>query len=85
MNISTKKCFTFFILLALALSIRLILFYTHWGDLRHGSADNYGSATIGLFYGEGLTVTMLEQKKIKNVANNYSDNYLLNDNILSIK
>lgn len=76
MHITKKSCYLFFILLILALSIRVCLFYTYWGDLRHGSADNYGSAAIGLFYGEGLTVNRLEQKKIGNVANNYTGNYL---------
>jgi hypothetical protein len=76
MNIIKKSYYLFFILLISSVCIRLFLFYTYWGDLRHGSADNYGSAAIGLFYGEGLTLNKLEQKKISSVTANYTRNFL---------
>ncbi|MCK5508972.1 MAG: hypothetical protein KAI50_10700 [Desulfobacterales bacterium] len=76
MNITKKSFCLFFILLILAVSIRVCLFYTYWGSERHGSAVEYGSAAIGLFYGEGLTIKKSEQKKIGNVATNYTGNYL---------
>lgn len=77
MNITKKSFYLFFILLILAVSIRVCLFYTYWGSERHGSAVEYGSAAIGLFYGEELTINKSEQKKIRNVATNYTGNYLL--------
>ena len=76
MNITKKSFYLFFILLILAVSIRVCLFYTYWGSERHGSAVEYGSAAIGLFYGEELTINKSEQKKIGNVATNYTGNYL---------
>jgi 4-amino-4-deoxy-L-arabinose transferase-like glycosyltransferase len=76
MNITKKSFYLFFILLILAVSIRVCLFYTYWGSERHGSAVEYGSAAIGLFYGEELTINKSEQKKIGNIATNYTGNYL---------
>jgi len=76
MNITKKSFYLFFILLILAVSIRACLFYTYWGSERHGSAVEYGSAAIGLFYSEKLTINKSEQKKIRNVTTNYSGNYL---------
>ena len=66
----------FFILLTLSVVIRAGLFYTHWGDFRHGSSLSYGSTAIGSFFGHGLTYNDLEKAKIKTERNNYSGNYL---------
>jgi hypothetical protein len=76
MNITKKSYHLFVILLILSFSIRVCLFYTYWRNAQHGSAGEYGSAAIGLFYSEGLTINKSEQKKINKVANNFSGNYL---------
>jgi hypothetical protein len=60
----------------ISLSVRVLLFYTIFGNERHGSAFPYASAAIGLFLGEGLTINDTEAYSIESIPNNYSGNYL---------
>jgi len=64
------------VLLLASLLVRLGLFFTTWGDLRHGSALDYGSAAIGLSRGQGLTIHPLERERIERLADNFSGDYL---------
>jgi hypothetical protein len=61
----------------MSMSIRLGLFYSSWGNLRHGSSIDYGSAAIGLSNGDGLTINAAEKARIAKVADNHSGNYLI--------
>ncbi|MEE8572516.1 MAG: hypothetical protein V3T20_04610, partial [Gemmatimonadota bacterium] len=60
----------------LAFAVRLLLFATVLGDLRHGSALVYGSTAIGLVSGEGLTYHTSEMDRILDAPDNRSGNYL---------
>ena len=76
MKTRNNTCYLFLIILLISIGIRAGLFYKYWQSERHGSAVEYGSAAIGLFYGEGLTINKSEQKKISNESTNYTGNYL---------
>ncbi len=60
----------------LAVVVRLLLFATVFGDLRHGSARMYGSAAIGFVSGEGLTLHESEIEAILHAPDNRSGDYL---------
>ena len=65
-----------FLVLFLSLIVRFGLFYTKWGDLRHGTALDYGSTAIGFYNGKGFSTNSVEIKKISLFENNYTGNYL---------
>ena len=60
----------------LAAVVRLLLFASVLGDLRHGSAPVYGSAAIGFASGEGLTYHTSEMERISDAPDNRSGDYL---------
>ena len=60
----------------LAVVVRLLLFATVLGDLRHGSALVYGSAAIGFTSGDGLTYHRSEMEGILGAPDNRSGDYL---------
>jgi len=64
------------VLLLASFSIRIILFYPNWGELRHSYASKYGSTAIGLYKGQGLTYNSSEVDSISHVKNNFSGNFL---------
>lgn len=76
MKTRNNAFYLFLILLLISMGIRAGLFYKYWPSERHGSAVEYGSAAIGLFNGEGLSINKSEQKRIRNVPTNFSGNYL---------
>lgn len=61
----------------LSLLLRLGFFYAKWNNLRHGSAAEYGSVAIGLFYGDGLTLNKSEISEIAAINSNLTGNYLV--------
>jgi hypothetical protein len=76
MKTSDNAWYLFFIFLLISIGFRTGFFYIYWPGERHGSAVEYGSAAIGLFYGEGLTISRAEIKEIGDVPTNYTGNYL---------
>ncbi len=60
----------------LAFAVRLLLFATVLGDLRHGSAPVYGSAAIGLVSGEGLTYHTSEMEDISDAPDNRTGDFM---------
>lgn len=59
-----------------AIVVRLLLFATVMGDLRHGSAPVYGSAAIGFVSGEGLTYHRSEMEGILGAPDNRSGSFV---------
>ena len=72
-----KRCRFVFAALtfAVALVLRLVLFFTVYDDLRHGTALYDGSSAIGLFFGSGLSYSESEMERIAATRNNFSGDY----------
>lgn len=74
-NVINKKLILLFIFLS-SIIVRFGVFYIKLDNLRHGSALDYGSAAIGVYYGNGLTKSDSEISKIGKINNNFTGNYL---------
>lgn len=59
----------------LALIVRLLLLYGPYGNLRHGSAEAYGSAALGLYTGKGLTLNADEVLALQSTSSNLTGDY----------
>lgn len=63
--------------LSVSLLVRFGVFYSIWGDLRHGSAPYYGSAALGVFNGEGASYRKEEVRQIDAVRMNRGADFRL--------
>lgn len=66
---------TFVLVFIAAALVRLILFFTVYGDMYHGSAHTYGSAALGIYHGEGITQSTAEVEALEELGGNRAGDF----------